>query len=371
MLFRARLAKVQGDHARALPLLQQAWHFAPTDLPVQRELAHSLFVTGQHQQAARHLRQLLQRDRNATLRASYRAMLQQISAADPLSFALRFSARPSTNINNGTSAGQFETVLGDFVVGEESRKTSGTGYSVAGQMRWQTPLSAWRGLRLSAVVVRTRYPSYQQLDKTDLDLSFGLRQLLSQRSWVEPRLILRGVNARDRSDYTARGLGIGLQHALAHGGHLSWDIAAEQRHYDHQTYRNGPAYQMRIGWQRQINALLTLTLTVRGNHIGHRADHLAHRDLTLGAELRRQISPALRGSLTLNHGIRRYRDIAPLSHKRRRERYTALSAAVQFDHLTVRFGTPEVRCTISQTDSNITLYSYNSQSCGLSLTTEF
>lgn len=369
-LFRARLAKAQGQYQTARSLLEAAHAAAPYDLPIQRELAHSLFHLGDTRAAERHLKALLSRDDDIAMRAGYRAMLQRIHVQRPLHFALQVAATPSSNINNGTYEDVFDTILGNFTVDPQSRQTSGTGYRATGQVRWATTLQSGRSLSVTGRTIYLRYPQYSPLDKTAQELTFAQRSAIS-KGWLEPRLTLRRLKANDGSDYRAFGAGFGLWRKAGDLGEVGLNFGIERRRYGEQTYRNGSAYHAAIDWQRPISRTSIIGLGLSGNRLTHKAKHLAYDDVAVTATLTHALRAGLNAEVTAILGKRRYKSPAPLTRDPRREDYAGLTAKLQFGALHFALGIPEFACSLSRNRSNIALYSYNTRSCSLSLTKQF
>lgn len=121
--------KAQGRHLEAIQLLRRLNTENPSFTRVRAELAHTLFLVGDHDAARFHFTDLHRNAASTDMRESFDSYLTAIGRQRPYRLGGYVSIAPSTNINNRTTARTI-TVNGlPFTLGEESRARSGVGLS--------------------------------------------------------------------------------------------------------------------------------------------------------------------------------------------------------------------------------------------------
>lgn len=124
---RAMSHKAQGDYQEAIRVLRRLNAENPSFTRVRAELAHALFLAGDHDAARFHFTDLHRNAPSGQMRESFDAYLTAIRRERPYSLSGYVSIAPSTNINNRTTARTIMVNGLPFELSEDSRAQSGVG----------------------------------------------------------------------------------------------------------------------------------------------------------------------------------------------------------------------------------------------------
>jgi len=370
LLFQARIAKAQGHLGVCLSLLRQAQNKFPEDLDVLRELADSLVLTKQGNEARKVLMRLLLIETNPVLRQSYIARIAQIKKNQPLRFTAGIKAVPSTNINSGTFFESFDTVIGDLQVGEASKAQSGTGYNANGTIQYRWQHAAGRALTLTGQIDQLWYPSYRELDKRSVagTLEWSHRwQHKTVRRWIS----LRDLKAEDGSDYRAFGFGAAFKRNRTKNSVLTLEVNTEARRYKTDKHKDGSVISAAIQVDKALTKDRLHGLRLSLEHTGTEAPHLAHNGVSLQYTLNQRFSTNLVGQFQAYFGQRTFLGPAPLSPHNREDQYYGVSAKVRLPKMQFLGYQPEFGCSAHRNRSNVDLYSHDITSCSIGLNVSF
>src|SRR5690606_35403978 len=126
---RAMSLKAQRRHHEAIAVLRRINAENPSFTRVRAELAHSLFVVGDHDAARFHFTDLTRSVDDSQMRDAFDAYLSAMRRQRPYRVGAYVSIAPSTNINNRTTS---RTIVVDgipFELNPDSRAQSGVGLS--------------------------------------------------------------------------------------------------------------------------------------------------------------------------------------------------------------------------------------------------
>jgi len=148
---------------------------------VRLELARAFFMRGDDALARRHFERVLAGEPVPAMAANINRFLRAIRERRRWRGYFSVGLEQNDNINNGTDARTIRIFGLPFVIGESSRRQSGTGLSIAGGFDYQRPFSArWRW-RLGMDAARSEYDGHE-FDQTYLRLRGGPQWLPSARS---------------------------------------------------------------------------------------------------------------------------------------------------------------------------------------------
>ena len=126
---RAMSLKAQGRHHEAIAVLRRINAENPAFTRVRAELAHSLYVVGDHEAARFHFTDLTRSVDDGRMRDAFDAYLNAMRRQRPYRVGAYVSIAPSTNINNRTTARTVVVNGIPFQLTEDSRALSGIGLS--------------------------------------------------------------------------------------------------------------------------------------------------------------------------------------------------------------------------------------------------
>lgn len=126
---RAMSLKAQSRHPEAIALLRRINAENPSFTRVRAELAHSLYVVGDHEAARFHFIDLTRSVDDSQMRDAFDAYLNAMRRQRPYRVGAYVSIAPSTNINNRTTARTMVVNGIPFELNPDSRAQSGVGLS--------------------------------------------------------------------------------------------------------------------------------------------------------------------------------------------------------------------------------------------------
>jgi hypothetical protein len=124
----------QGRNKDAALLLRAVVDEKPDATAVRLELAHTLQLLGETDEALRELRAAQASGLPPAVARLVDRYSQALRASRPFGASLEIALAPDSNINHATRADTLGTVFGDFDIGKESKAKSGTGLAVRGQV---------------------------------------------------------------------------------------------------------------------------------------------------------------------------------------------------------------------------------------------
>ncbi|MDT0575954.1 porin family protein [Croceicoccus sp. F390] len=200
------LADNQQEYARAALLLRQILDEAPGAARVRVELARMQAMTGNLRAAERELRAAQATGLPPAVEQMVRFYAQALNARRPLGVSFQIAVAPDSNINRATRSGTLETIIGDFVLDDDARKTSGIGLTLQGQAFARTGIGAHADLlvRLSGggdLYRSSQFDDYQLALQVGPQYSIGAGRLdlaaTASHRWFgrNPYSMLIGVNA--------------------------------------------------------------------------------------------------------------------------------------------------------------------------------
>lgn len=126
---RAMSLKAQGRHPEAIVVLRRINAENPSFTRVRAELAHSLYVVGDHEAARFHFTDLTRSVDDSQMRDAFDAYLAAMRRQRPYRVGAYVAIAPSTNINGRTIARTIMVNGFPIVLNPESRARSGVGLS--------------------------------------------------------------------------------------------------------------------------------------------------------------------------------------------------------------------------------------------------
>ncbi len=234
---RAMSLKAQGRHPEAIAVLRRINAENPSFTRVRAELAHSLFVVGDHDAARFHFTDLTRSVDDSQIRDAFDAYLSAMRRQRPYRIGGYVSIAPSTNINNRTTARTIIVNGLPFELTQDSRAQSGVGLS--GGLSGERSFFFGNDLTLT-MAGRFDGTKYRQseFDKFQVTGSAFLRKRTG-RDTFGIGLITDYQNQAHRS--YRNGIGVALEHGRVFEGgrHLFSSIRLMQYRYPNLDFFDG------------------------------------------------------------------------------------------------------------------------------------
>ena len=352
---RSKLLQSRGSTMQAAVLMRQVLDEMPGASAVRLQLAQLLDQIGDKDGAWRQVRAVQAGGLPPAVARIVDRYSEALREARPSGASFEFAIAPDSNISRATSSDKLGTVLGDFIIDEDSKARSGVGLSLRGQAYRRFPITEGHDMLVRAASSADLYRSSRFNDMT-IDLAAGpelelgrsrlaLEAGATQRwygqkpfersarltfAWTQPlgatsQLRLNGSAAlvdnqvNDVQDGSAYWGQLGMEHALSPTTGVALTFAAERRSL------NDPGYST-IGW---------------------RATVLAWRDMG-----RATFTAAVQyGRLKADERLSLFPEI-------RSERYCSLTLGATFRHLTFGGFAPVTRLVIERNRSSIEFYDF-------------
>ncbi len=373
LLLEGRILKSQGNATAAIAPLRQALQAAPQDLRIRRELAHTLYITGQMRAAKYHLNVLLQRDPDPILRQSYRAFLSRIDRERPLTFAGYFEFKPSTNVNSGSSEKYFHEAVFLGQVGqidEDDQAQSGIGVGLGGTAIYRKQLEQGRRLEFRLGADHTRYSKNHDLDRTLGRLEVRHIVLGQRKETLVAPFVHRSWT---HDDNDVRTLGLRFQQFFALTAKNRWSYWISQSHQLHLHSEGNTGWRSSLGgrYTRQSTPTLSWGVSIGADVSRPDIEFNRFKGLTLTGNVAKDWQG---GTITYASFFTGYRDFqgkAPLVDFPRFDDFWGASISVQPTQFSVFGLSPVVTCDYMKNQSNLSLYTFDRKSCGVRLTRDF
>ncbi len=253
---RAMSLKAQGRHPEAIVLLRRINAENPSFTRVRAELAHSLYVVGDHDAARFHFTDLTRSVDNSQMRDAFDAYLSAMRRQRPYHVGVYVSIAPSTNINNRTTA---RTIVVDgipFELNPDSRAQSGVGLS--GGLSGERSFLFGNDLTLT-VAGRFDGTKYQQaeFDKFQISGNAFLRKRLGVHTFGAG--LIADYQYQAQESYR-NGVGGAVEYGRMFEGGRHLFASARLMHYHY------PGFDFLDGWQASASLIGRQTLAP-GHHL--------------------------------------------------------------------------------------------------------
>lgn len=169
---RSRLLRSQGSNTAAAVLLRQIVDEMPTATNARLELAQLLDTMGDKDGAWRQVRAAQAAGLPPEVALIVDRYSEALRAARPSGLSIEVAIAPDSNISRATRSNTLGTVLGDFIIDEDSKAQSGLGLALHGQAYRRFAMSGDHNilLRASTFADLFRKPRFNDIA---VDLSAG------------------------------------------------------------------------------------------------------------------------------------------------------------------------------------------------------
>lgn len=366
---RAMSLKAQGRHQEAIAVLRRINSENPSFTRVRAELAHSLFVVGDHDAARFHFTDLTRSVDDSQMRDAFDAYLSAMRRQRPYRIGGYVSLAPSTNINNRTTARTIIVNNIPFELTEESRARSGVGLS--GGLSGERTFLFAKELTLT-VAGRFDGTKYRQaeFDKFQMSGSSFLRKRVG-RHLFGAGLIADYQNQSHESYRNGIGGAVEYGRVFEAGRHLF--VSARLMHYRY------PGLDFLDGWQASASLVGRQTLAP-GHHLTAglrftteltRRDYYDNNGASLFVAHAREWRGGLISEFEPSVGVRRYRAKDPVFGIKRKD--VEVGGAVRLMHRKLNFEgfTPRVEYSYLRQLSNHPLQERDTHGVNVVMTREF
>lgn len=366
---RAMSLKAQGRQHEAIAVLRRINAENPSFTRVRAELAHSLFVVGDHDAARFHFTDLTRSVDDSQMRDAFDAYLSAMRRQRPYRIGGYVSLAPSTNINNRTTARTI-TVNGiPFVLTQESRARSGIGLS--GGLSGERSFLFGNDLALT-VAGRFDGTKYQQaeFDKFQLSGSAFLRKRVERDTFGAG--LIAGHQNQGHESYR-NGIGGALEYGRVFEAGRHFFTSARLMRYRY------PGLDFLDGWQASANLVGRQTLApghyltagLRFTAERTNRDYYDNDGASLFVAHSREWRGGLMSEIEPLVGVRLYRAKDPVFGMKREDIEAGGSVRLMHRKLNFEGVTPRLEYSYLRQFSNHPLQERDTHSVNVILTREF
>ena len=364
----ALILKVQGKYAEAAKAMRAILSDYPNLTRVRGELADTLYRMGDTEGAQFNFQLLADSSTTPGQRSFYDNYLTAIRQKRPWTLSAYVAVAPSTNVNNGISGDT--VIIGGVPFNAASHKgESGIGLAsgVAGTYRFD--LAPHWDFTLGAKTDGLFYldNSYDQLTGS----TFG-EFAYTARDW---RLGFGVTADRMTMGWEGYNWDIGPQVSLRRNfgpwGTLIGTAGWKQVTYDTIDAYSGGETDLGLRYLKTLNPSSSVGVGMLYSHVDANISFNGYDRFRPSVEFYKELPGGLLTSAQLSYEWRNYAANFPLMGTPREDREFDLTAAVTFRNWSWHGFAPKVQYTLTLNDSNVPLYTYNSQAIGFYLTKQY
>lgn len=366
-LLEAMIQRHKGNVQQALVMLRTLVRDHPDFVPARRTLASTLARTGQSDRALFHAQYLLRQTTNQSQREETQAYIDR-NAGPERGLSLRFSLKPSSNINNG-SEDAVVTIGSKQFRGAAPESGIGVSLGATAWQRWHLT-EDWNAT-LSGSVDGTFYDQVLDDEVTArVSLGFG-------RNWKRGYVSIAPTYERSflAGDFHRQRLGVQLRGAwrLDAKRQISGRIAHwRQTHPEARDHFDGHRTNGELSFAYLLSRSSKLSLSIPFEFERTERARLDHNEVGLDITWDKNWKNGLTTGVTL--GLSNNHFLGPfIDGGETRRDDTAKSIGLSLRHRKVKLGKfiPELRYTYTRTRSNIALYDYDKHEINLGIFRSF
>lgn len=366
---KAMSLKAQGRYAEAIEILRRLNADNPSFTRVRAELAHALFLVGDHDAAQFHFTDLHRNAGSDQMRESFDAYLAAIRSQRPYRLGAYVSIAPSTNINNRTSTRQIMVNGLPFVLDADSRARSGVGLSggVSGERSFLFGDNVT--LTLAGRFDGTKY-EHKEFDKFTLNGSAFLRRRAGRDTFGAG--VIADYQNEGHSTYR-HGIGGALEYGRIFDGgrHLFASVRLMSQTFPDTPVLDGYQVSAHLIGRQTLGPGHHLTAGLRFTAERTRADHHDYDGAGLFVAHSREWKGGLITQIEPSVAVRRYHAADPVFGIRRRD--TELGATVRLMHRKLNYNgfAPRLEYSYTHQFSNHPLQERDTHAVNVVMTREF
>lgn len=366
---RAMFLKAQGSYGEAIGILRRLNAENPSFKRVRVELAHTLFLAGDHDAAQFHFNDLHRNAASDQMRESFDAYLTAIRRQRPYRLNGYISLTPSSNINNRTTARTI-TVNGlPFTLADESRARSGLGLSggISGERNFffRKDLT----LTLAGRFDGTKY-KHQAFDKFQFNTSAFLRRRVGSDTFG---VGIIGDHYNHGHATYRESVGIALEYGriLDGGRHIFASMRLMNQKYPDAPVLNGYQFGANLVGRQTLGPGRHVTAGARFSAERTKAAHHDYDGVGFFISHFREWSGGLITEAEPSAALRKYHAQDPVFGIRRRDVEVGLTTRLMHRKLDFSGFTPRFEYSYMKQFSNHPLQERNTHSVNIVLTREF
>jgi hypothetical protein len=364
----ALILKNQGRFKEAAAAMRAILSDNPNFTRVRVELADTLFHMGDMDGAKFNFQLLADSSSDTTQRNFYDSCLTAIRQKRPWTLDAYVAIAPSTNINNGISGNT--VIIGDvpFDASTHAGKSGiGAAYGVAGTYRFD--LAPHWDLTVGAKGNGNLY-SDDVFDQSNGSAFTALAY--STRNWSAAL----GLTA-DRTLIGWQGFewDFGPQLSLTRNfgplGTLVVTVGWKQLTYDQVNAYDGSESDLGLHYLKSLSPSSSIGLGMLFSDVTADVSFKGYERYRPSIDIYKELPWGLLASAAVGYELRDYKSDFPLMGTPRADRELDLDLAVTFRNLSWHGFAPKVEYTYSHNDSNVQLYTYDSQAIGFYITKQY
>ena len=368
------LAIAEGDLKKATALFRTVLSVTPSHLAARRALVGVLIKTGNYIAAEFHLHELLKTDPNPQSQIDYQKSLEEIVKAESLRFSGSLAVLPSTNVNNGTQNIYFDTDLGQFVIDESGRETSGVGLNLGVGASYRWALGSGQTLKMKSSLSGVWY-EIEALRHVDAAVALSYQKETAKTLWSIGPYVRRSWYAPnssgDASDNIARGISLSYARQISPSDKISIGAHLEDQLHLEKPYLSGSFLSGTLKLEHRLSPKTQYFYTFGMQRYEPEAAHMAYQGLSVIAGLTTVLSNNLVTGVTVGIGHRNYDANFTSLPFPREDDYYSIELSARNNKFEVFGIVPQFGCAYKRNLSNVAFYDYQTTDCKISMIRNF
>lgn len=369
LFFAGRVFKASQNYLVAIAIFREVIDRDPNRINAKRELAHTLLLAGEFENAETYFYELLQIDKNEIMQNGYRRFLGVIARHRPSAVSLKFSLLPSSNINKGTDNAVFDSELGELIIEPSIQAESGVGIQFELSGFFRRPASAQSRMQLNWAVSSIKYGNENYDNITGL-LSVSYEKRTLNRQW-SLSAYTRHIWRKGGADINTLGGKYEFEQKLSLANSIALSLLHEYTRYPLSGYQDGPFASGAVSITHQFDIGSNISGGIRVEHSYPMAEHLQYLSHSAFGNINRIWSEGTQTAVGFQIGRREFIGIYPLTSSSRVDIYSGINFSVQNSGINYRGFTPKLSCGYYSNYSNISFFDYDATDCHIEVSTEF
>lgn len=369
LFFAGRVYKVLRKFPAAIAIFREILKRDPNHINAKRELAHTLLLAGEYEDADTYFQELLSTDNNEAMQEGYRRFINVIERNKPSGIGLQISLLPSSNINKGTNNTVFDSEFGDFVIDPSMQVESGIGVQFEFFGFFRQPVSSQSNVQLDWALSGAKYRNETYDSATSL-LSISYEKRTSNGHWS-----LEGYGRymwrKGGEDISILGGKYEFGQMLSPINSFALSLMHEYRSYPLSGYQDGPFTSGVISITHQIGTSFSISGGIRSEQSHPIAEHLQYISNTAYGRISKTWSEETQTTVGIHAGRRDFIGVYPLTSSSRVDTYSGVNFSVYNTRINFRGFTPKLSCAFTSNSSNVSIFDYDVTDCHIGASIEF
>jgi hypothetical protein len=364
------IAMQMGEHERAILIFRKILTVEPQFDPSRMALARALNVSGDREASRLHLEMLANGSQDSDLQQFAARTLRAMNEHRSHGASLQFSLLPSTNVNRGTSNSTFNIGPFEFIIDDNSRKTSGLGVSMGGNAFKNFRVDDKRAITLRGGANLKKYKDTNDYDDATLSLGLDYRRIFG---WIATSVgpAVRYKFAAGDPHMLAYGLAGGVNVPVGSRSQAGAAISVMHQDYVDLDYRDGPKVSTNFTLQHLLSASTRLAGTIAFEFERTDRPHLDHNDILFKLEAHHEWRGGLITSAFASYQPSYYDGDFPTTGEPRTDHEYSIGGRVAHRSFSIGGFAPQLTYEYTTKSSNVSFYDHESHDVGLSMTRNF